>query len=74
MSLKPHLKVEINYYRKMKVKEYDFEKAGISRSAFLNALNGGSCEIVTIHKAFDLLNVPESERKSLIEWGENDRG
>ena len=68
MGLKPRLKPETNYWKKRKVKEYNFKEAGISRSAFLNALNGRPCEVCTIHKTFDLLGVPESERKGLIVW------
>ncbi len=66
MSLKPRLKCEVNFYRRKKVKEYDL--AGISRSAFLNALGGKPCEVVTIHRTLDILAVPESERRGLIVW------
>ncbi|MBN2225651.1 MAG: hypothetical protein JW765_13350 [Deltaproteobacteria bacterium] len=69
MAVKPRLKPEIRYYQTKKVSDY-FTGAdpGISKTAFVRALNGRVCEPWTMHRIFNLLEVPPDRREGLIEW------
>ena len=69
MAVKPRLKPDVRYYQTKKVSEYfDGDDPGISKTAFVRALNGHVCEPWTMHKISNLLEVPKDRREGLIEW------
>jgi len=67
--MKPHLNIQAWNRRKFHAKDY-FEdgKKGISLSTFYRILRGESATIWAIHKALDLLQIPDSNRDQYIDW------
>lgn len=71
--VKMFFKPEIKFWQKKRIRDYfdGGEDLGISHHAFKRALNCHDIRPYTAHAVFEILEIPQNERKDLIEYRED---